>query len=267
MKKIFSITLLCVFAAIQIRAQKKNQNQQDLQLLADNVFSLSEVMLHDVVNPPAASRFYSYALLGAYEIVLSSKQGTVPDINTKLHLNPGIQAPPLPKNFNLSFCSNYTLLQVGRQIMPSGEMLGEKQKNLVEYFRKKKKISKEDLEQQIKYAQEIAGQIMAYARKDGYNKLSTYTRYTPSKAEGHWHPTPPEYMGAIEPQWKTVRPFFLDSAKQFAPPPPAAFSKDTTSSFYRQMKEVYTVGKNLTVEQRNIANFWDCNPFAVSYSG
>jgi hypothetical protein len=74
-------------------------------------------------------------------------------------------------------------------------------------------------------------------------------------------------MGAVEPQWKTIRPFFLDSAKQFAPPPPVEYSKDSTSTFYKMMMEVYHVAKNLTEEQRNIANFWDCNPFAVDYSG
>jgi hypothetical protein len=33
------------------------------------------------------------------------------------------------------------------------------------------------------------------------------------------------------------------------------------------MKEVYSVVKDLSEEQRAIASFWDCNPFAVSYSG
>jgi hypothetical protein len=33
------------------------------------------------------------------------------------------------------------------------------------------------------------------------------------------------------------------------------------------MKEVYDVTRNLTTEQLAIANFWDCNPFAVTYSG
>jgi hypothetical protein len=33
------------------------------------------------------------------------------------------------------------------------------------------------------------------------------------------------------------------------------------------MKEVYEVSKQLTKEQLEIANFWDCNPFAVDYSG
>lgn len=266
MKKLH-VTVLCLLVIFDVFPQRKVQHQQELQLLADNVFSLSEVMLHDVANPPAASRFYAYAMLGAYEVALRAQPQRLPDLASKFHANPGIQAPALPKNFNLSFCTNYTLLQVGRQIMPSGELLAEKQNALVLYFRKKKKISSEDLDLQINFAREIARQVIEYARADGYNKLSTYTRYTPNKAEGHWYPTPPEYMGAIEPQWKTVRPFLLDSASQFVPAPPAVFSRDTTSSFFEQMNEVYSVSKSLTEEQRKIASFWDCNPFAVTYSG
>jgi PAP2 superfamily len=246
--------------------QRQSQNQQEIQLLADNVFNLSEVMLHDVAAPVTASRFYAYALLGAYEATHFAT-GRLPNINEKFNTNPEIKPPAVPKNFNLSFVSNYALLHVGRNIMPSGKMLEEKQKNLVAYFRKKKRISESDLKDNIRYAEEIAQHVIAYARTDGYNKLSTYTRYTPSKKEGHWYPTPPEYMGAVEPQWKTVRPFFLDSANQFSPPPPVPFSKDSTSEFYKLMKEVYTTKNSLTKEQLEIANFWDCNPFAVDYSG
>ena len=46
-----------------------------------------------------------------------------------------------PKNFNLSFASSYAMLEVGRNIMPSGAMLMENQKNLLAFFKKKKKIS------------------------------------------------------------------------------------------------------------------------------
>lgn len=246
------------------RAQEIQQGH--LQLLSEGVFSLSEVMLHDVANPPAASRFYAYAMLGAYEAIYYAK-ANVPDINGRLHENPITKSPEPPSQPDLSFCANYTMLQVGKQIMPSGPMLEERQKSLVETFRKKYKMSKSTLDAHIAYCQEVASQVMQYARKDAYNKLSTYKRYSPSKEEGHWYPTPPEYMAAVEPQWKTIRPFFLDSASQFKPVRPTPFSKDTTSLFYSQMKEVYTVTKNLTAEQRAIASFWDCNPFAVTYSG
>jgi hypothetical protein len=248
-------------------AQKNTKNQQEIQLLTDNVFHLSEVMLHDVAAPVTASRFYAYALLGAYEAAYFSK-GKLPNINEKFNVTPDIKPPIVPKNFNLSFTSSYAMLEVGRNIMPSGAMLVENQKNLLVFFKKKKKISDADLTDNVRYAQEIAKYVVAYARTDGYNKLSTFHRYTPNKKkEGHWYPTPPEYMAAIEPQWKTVRPFFLDSAAQFAPPPPVPFSKDSTSEFYKLMLEVYNIKNKLTKEQGDIANFWDCNPFAVDYSG
>ena len=247
-------------------AQRATVREQELQLLADHVFSLSEVMLHDVASPPAASRFYAYALLGAYESALLAK-GQLPDINARIKVAPVIKAPAIPKEFNLSLASTYTMLEVGRMIMPSGFLLEARQKDLVRYFKARRKMSDKNIEEHVVYAREIARQVLQYAKADDYNKLSTYRRYTPSKEEGHWYPTPPEYMSAVEPQWKTVRPFFLDSASQFAPAPPAAYDKDSTSSFYKQMLEVYNVGRHLTPEQRKIASFWDCNPFAVTYSG
>jgi hypothetical protein len=264
-RKNILVALLLSVSAI-VWGQKLTPNQQEIQLLADNVFNLSEVMLHDVAAPVTASRFYAYALLGAYEATHLAT-GRLSNINERLNINPEIKTPAVPKNFNVSLASNYALLQVGRNIMPSGQMLEEKQNKLIAYFRKKKKISEADVKDNIRYADEIAQQVIAYAKTDGYNKLSTYTRYTPSKKDGHWYPTPPEYMSAIEPQWKTVRPFFLDSASQFDPPPPVPFSKDSTSEFYKLMKEVYTMKNDLTKEQLEIANFWDCNPFAVDYSG
>lgn len=254
-----------LFFLVDAMGQKPSRNQQEIQLLSENVFYLSEVMLHDVAAPVAASRFYAYSLLAAYEAAHIA--GRTPSINEKLKVNPEIVSPVLPKNFNLSLSSNYAMLEVGRNIMPSGPMLEEKQKELLIYFRKKKKLSEADIRDNVRYAEAVAQSVTAYAKTDGYNKLSTYTRYTPSKNEGHWYPTPPEYMGAIEPQWATVRSFFLDSANQFTPVPPVPYSKETRSDFFVLMKEVFDITSSLTEEQVEIANFWDCNPFAVTYSG
>src|SRR5688572_18174826 len=127
----FILILLCLsFCAF---SQKPSLQQQDVQLLADNVFHLSEVMLHDVAAPVAASRFYAYSLLGAYEATHLAT-GRLPDINEKINVNPEIKSPAIPKDFNLSFSANYTMRQVGRYIMPSGPLLDQKQKDLVVYF-------------------------------------------------------------------------------------------------------------------------------------
>lgn len=230
-------------------------------------FSLSEVMLHDVANPVAASRFYAYALLGAYEALYAGDK-TQPDITRAFVVDPKFQLPPVPARWSKQFCAIYAMLDVGRQIMPSGYMLEEKQKNLIALYRKHYKLSASDIEVNKTFATQVASQVMQYSKTDGYNLLSTRTRYTPNtKEEGHWYPTPPEYMGAVEPYWKTIRPFFLDSAAQFSPAPPIPFSKEKDSPFYKVVMEVYETTQHLSAEQRAIAAFWDCNPFAVQYSG
>jgi hypothetical protein len=59
----------------------------------------------------------------------------------------------------------------------------------------------------------------------------------------------------------------IDSSSQVKPVPPVAFSKDSTSRFYKLAHEVYTIGNTLTLDQRFVASYWDCNPFAVNTSG
>ncbi|WP_339795392.1 vanadium-dependent haloperoxidase [uncultured Imperialibacter sp.] len=247
-------------------AQTSLSNTEAAKVFAENAFHLSEVMLHDVANPPAASRFYAYAMLGAY-YTASSSGCDIPQIGPNFKVNPGVHATYSAKGFDLAFAATYAMLEVGKKIMPSGYLLKTNQEQLETQFKEQYKLSSRSVEANKKYAIEIADQIIRYAKSDGYNKLSTYTRYTPSKEEGRWYPTPPEYMSAIEPQWKTIRPFFLESYDQFVPTAPAPFSLDTASSFFKQTMEVYDVVKNLTPEQKLIASFWDCNPFAVTYSG
>jgi hypothetical protein len=74
-------------------------------------------------------------------------------------------------------------------------------------------------------------------------------------------------MKAIEPHWGKLRTFLIDSAQQFKPVPPTAFSKDPGSPFYNEAKAVQEVGTKLSAEQIEIANFWDCNPFKMNING
>jgi hypothetical protein len=123
----------------------------------------------------------------------------------------------------------------------------------------------------IAYSKDIARQyvahVIAFSKTDGYNQLSARRRYTPSKAPGSWYPTPPAYMEAVEPNWKTIRPMLLDSGEQCKPLAPAAYSEDKNSAFYQLAKEVYEIGRNATQEQKEVAAFWDCNPFAIASAG
>jgi hypothetical protein len=109
--------------------------------------------------------------------------------------------------------------------------------------------------------------MVAYAKADGYGTLSARLRYTPVKGDAFWYPTPPAYIEAVEPNWKTIRPMLIDSCNQFVCASPVDFSKDTTSDFFKLAKEVYDISKQANPAQIQVASFWDCNPFIVNTSG
>jgi hypothetical protein len=89
-----------------------------------------------------------------------------------------------------------------------------------------RRLPDEVIANSLTYAKEVSRGILAYAKADGYNKISNYPRYAPLNTEGSWYPTPPGFFPPVEPYFNTVRPFTLDSGSQFKPAPPAPFSPD-----------------------------------------
>jgi len=132
-----------------------------------------------------------------------------------------------------------------------------------------KKIGFEEdvINNSMAYAQSISKQILAYAKADGYNKISNLPRYTPLEKEGCWFPTPPGFMAAVEPYFNTVRPFTLKTPSQFAPAPPTRFESKKGSRFYLLADAVYKEGIQSNADHQAIASFWDCNPFAIQDQG
>ncbi|MET7254234.1 vanadium-dependent haloperoxidase [Dyadobacter fermentans] len=255
-----TLLFLLIFTQSVFANPAKEELRKHLQ---PAVFSVTMVMIHDVVNPPAASRFYTYCLLGAHEIVArNNKQIVAPAVLTK-SINP---VTIEEKSYDYQIAALYCILETGRLIIPSGYMLEEDQKKLIIALLREGH-SQATIDQSIAVAQDVARKIAADASTDGYLKLSTRLRYRPKKGDAYWYPTPPGYMEGVEPHWKTIRPVLIDSCSQFMPKPPVEFSKDSTSAFYKMAKEVYDVGKNLTEQQRFIASYWDCNPFAINTSG
>jgi hypothetical protein len=260
----FTSSLLLILYSIVNVVQAQGDKAKEFSQYS---FYLSEVMLHDVVNPPAASRFYAYSMLAAYQVILAGDT-TDHSITRAFAQDPHFRPVPIPQKWDKTFCAIYAMLDVGRQIIPSGYLLEERQKSLLHLYRKRYKFSEVSLNANKVFAIAIADQVVNYSKTDGYSKLSTLTRYSPDlKTEGHWYPTPPEYMSAVEPHWRTIRTFFLDSAQQCSPVPPVEFDTTRAQPYFGLVREVYETSNHLTTEQRSIAAFWDCNPFAVQYSG
>ncbi|MBL7770082.1 MAG: vanadium-dependent haloperoxidase [Flavipsychrobacter sp.] len=255
------IISIFLFTAIESKSQGKGFEQE----LQPAVFSLTMVMMHDVVNPPAAARFYTYATLGAYDFMAKMNKELLRPSTFFSHYRE-LEIHPDLKKLDPGFTAIYCIYEAGRELLPSGFML-EKQLTAFEEKYRKKGISTAKLEYSKEIARKYVAHVVAFSKTDRYNKLSTRIRYTPSRQAGSWYPTPPAYMEAVEPNWKTIRPMLLDSGEQCKPLPPVVFSTDSTSAFHLLAKEVYDVANAANQEQKEIAAFWDCNPFAIASSG
>ena len=223
---------------------------------------MTDMMIHDITNPPLAARFFSYTCLAGYEVVAQN--------DTAFHSMHGILndyptiAKPNISDYSYPLAAILAMLETAKKIQPSGNLLDDFE---IKYLDSCQNMgfSKEMIDHSLKYAQEISQQILKYAKADKYNRISNFARYTPSNIEGSWYPTPPGYMAPVEPYFNTVRPFTLDSAAQFKPAPPVAFSKEKNSDFYELMVAVYK--EKLPQTHQDIAAFWDCKPFALQDNG
>jgi len=228
--------------------------------------AINMTMVHDVISPPAAARYYAYTMLGAYSIVaahaqrLPRPQHLVRDFGADLRLDT-VRAP-----YDYQVAAYYSMLETARLLLPSGETLAEEEASFLQGL-EKQGVKAGVLSQSVRVGKLAAAAVVKFSKADHYAQLSVLKRYTPVRAEGNWYPTPPAYFEAVEPNWKTIRPLVIDSASVFRPAAPCTFSKDTTSAFYREARAVYRASKKLTTEQLEIAQFWDCNPFAINTSG
>lgn len=226
----------------------------------------TDVMVNDATSPVAAARYYAYITLAANETVaLFDKQQ--PGFATVVKGLSNITAnDSLIKKADPNLAIILVLYKSATRLMPSGYLL-EKNIDSLKITAKKNKISPQKINATVELIDKVVEQVLNHAYADGFAKLSGRRRFTPSPGDEYWQPTAPGFISAIEPYWHTLRTFILDSCSQFAPPPPNKYSSDTSSLFFKELKEVYTLGKTLSKQQAEIAMFWDCNPFALNQIG
>lgn len=267
MKKSISPIVFLFLNCHLLMAQSPTLEKEAAHAYPDYLFEATKVMVHDVISPPAAARYYAYACLAGYLADKVHSNSNAPDFTLRLNGFRPIDYRPDPKS-NASLASTYAMLDVARQMLPSGEGLAKILDQLSIDYKNKFKLSKKEITTSIESAKAISSFVLAYAKGDHFNELSAKMGYTPKPGPGYWYPTPPAYMAAIEPNWQTLRTFFLDSPTQFIPLKPTPFDMDPKSDFYqKELMVVYDAVKNVTPEQKVIANFWDCNPFNVQMTG
>ncbi|HEY5772633.1 MAG TPA: vanadium-dependent haloperoxidase, partial [Chitinophagaceae bacterium] len=88
--------------------------------------------------------------------------------------------------------------------------------------------------------------------------------YTLPVGPGLWVPTFPNNPAASTPYWGRNRLFDAASLNNSQPPLPPAYSTDPSSTYYKNMEEVYNVSQSLTVTQQATGFYYRDAPGYVS---
>ncbi len=240
-------------------------NVRNADYLHRSIRQVTDIIVHDILSPPVASRIYTYISVAGYEAAIHLDP-SYQSLSGQLTGLDSIPQPDAGAAYCFELASVQATLKVGRALIFSEDKLDAFHNGLMEEFRDAG-VPDDVFERSVAYGDKVAARIIKWYGKDNYKQTRSYPKYSILEDPATWRPTPPAYMDAVEPHWNKIRPFFLDSAGQFKPVPPTSFSIDKNSQFYKEAIEVFETGKNLTTEQREIASFWDCNPFVLNVKG
>jgi hypothetical protein len=254
---------ICTALAVLVWIYSCNNKPAQQTYFADansyckTVKELNEVVKFVGFAPIVASRNYTYANIAAYECIAAGYPKEYNSLSGQLNgfkidLS-GVTAKPVDYEFAsmLAFC------KVGEAVtFPEGSMK--------EYVDSLKKIAKANgmpsdmFDNSVVFADSVSANVLRWSKKDNYAQTRSASRYTVIDTPGRWVPTPPAYASALEPHWNEIRPMVMDSASQFAPPPPVPFNvKDKNDPYYKQVMAVKNTVDSLNDEQKHIAEFWD----------
>ena len=230
-----------------------------------SVKQVTDVIVHDIFSPPVASRIYAYMAVAGYEAAIHQDKRYITLAGQLSGLEPVPQPEP-GQEYSYQLAASQAMLKVGRTLVFSEDKMDVFYNKLMEEVQDSG-IPDDVYERSIAYGTLVADHIINWSGKDNYKQSRSFAKYSILDDLSTWKPTPPAYMDAIEPHWNKIRTFGIDSAGQFKPEPPTPFSTDKQSDFFKEALEVHAIGQNLTAEQREIASFWDCNPFVMNVKG
>ncbi|MDB5010710.1 MAG: phosphoesterase, partial [Mucilaginibacter sp.] len=235
MKLLYKIALLLFAGTMIVSCKHENKNRaaviSDAEVLHQNEDQLTQMIIYDVFSPPVASRIYAYASLASYEAMRYANP-KYPSIITQLK---GFDAPPQPepgKKYNFVLAATKALFTVTRKVTFSVDSL--KRYEDAVYARFKSQMDDSTYARSVAFGEKVGSVVLKRSMTDNYPQTRAKPKFLGSNLSGKWHPTPPDYLDAVEYCWGTMKPFVLESSSQFPLPPPPMYSKDTSSSYFQQ---------------------------------
>ena len=260
--------ILIGFVGLMFTACSNNKNYEaeiaNPEHVRKSFKKYSDVIVYDIFSPPVASRNYVYASIAAYE-VLAQLDDRYVSLSGQLHDLEPTPSPPT-EEVSLTISAMEALLTTAKHFIFSESKIDEYRTELMNEIRGHG-VPKSVMKRSQEYGSVVAQHIIEWSKGDLYHQTRTFPKFSITDNPSEWKPTPPGYMDGIEPHWNRIRTMVLDSATQFIPKPPTEFDLDKNSKFFQETMEVYEVGLNATEEHKEIASFWDCNPYVLNVTG
>lgn len=240
------------------------------QFVHDWNAKMTDIIMEDGFSPAVIAKHYAYANIAAYTATQPGFAQMYRPLSGQINLYAN---PPIP---DTSFIYDWRLCAIAAYKTIVNKVLYRSQYADSMYKAQVQAIEEEYEEVQdgddiisrsIKHGESVAKYTIAWFKDDGHIKNQGRPRYNFPRGNGDWKPTPPEFADPLDPWFKTMRPLVLDSARQFKPLPPVTYDETPNSPFYDQVMQIYIASKNLDLEQKEIAAFWDCNPIKAWHQG
>ncbi len=258
-----TIGFLALFAVSCKSDVPVNEDLIPVDLMHQSMDRFTDVIVHDIFSPPQASRNYVYPCLAFYE-VMALGDSTLQSLHGQISHAPATPAPEAAVSYRLS--ALYAFVYTAREFIFSQDKMdayiSEMDQQLAELD-----IPSKVMKASQSYAKQVSQVIVNWSSSDNYAQTRSFPKHAIDDEPDTWKPTPPAYMEGIEPHWKKIRPMILASADQFQPKPPTPVSKLKSSQFFTEVMEVYDTGLKAQQEEREIASFWDCNPYVMNQTG
>lgn len=217
-----------------------------------------EIVTFEDIPAPTCSRFYGYLGITIYEAVHRG----IPGHRSLANQLKEMPALPEPR----AEVYDWLAVMVGALNVVSREVLFEPHPyslSMIDelYERHKSErteiVGSEIAERSLEYGKTLGSAIVQWSHSDNF--LATHTMpYTPPSRDenpANWEPTAPG-EAAIEPYLGTNRPFCMQAPDICTVPIGIPFDTIPGTFFYLDALEVLEKSQNLTIEERNIALFW-----------
>jgi hypothetical protein len=252
---------------ITAAGQTKDQGhlQQAKTFASDVVVSWLNMQMQMVKVPlPAGTagqgtdRCQAYCGIALYESVVPGMPA-YQSLTGQLTAFPAMPSTEPGKAYNWAASANAALAEMNRRLFPATAAANKFSMDSLENSWQARYAAQTDeatMQRSVAFGKEVATRVFNWAATDG--SATVYPPYIPPVGVGLWVPTastPP-----VNPYASQMRLLVPGSADNTELTPPPAFSTVPGSAFYNMVKEVYDARRNITDEQKALADYFKDAP-------